>query len=640
MKDSPKVSRKAIALFGTGAAGLVVLLVALGAVNLIVANLRLRRDCTHDRLYTLSRGSRDVLAKLDRDVVLKFYFSRSLPVVPMEVKSYARQVEDLLKEYQLAGKGRVTIETYDPQPDSDTEEWAQRYGVEPQPTGMFSPPMYFGLVAVADKDQVLPALSPRTEAMLEYEITRLITRVVTSAKPVIGVLSSLPVLGGPDPSMMMMPPQRRPPQGWAAFNEIKKDYEVRSVATDVESIDADITALVVVHPKNLPDKALYAIDQFVMRGGRLIACVDPFSAADMEASGQNQMGMFGMGGMGGGQGPSTLGRLFDAWGIGFDTQKIVADRRAVTRLGGNGRVEESPVFLSLGRGNMNAEELLTAQIDQVMLPFAGELVNKTGDDISFKPLITSSDAACLVDAMGAQFGLQAIRSQLKEDKLRHVLAARLFGKFRSAFPEGKPGAADTNAPPADAAAHLASCAAPTTVVVFGDVDFLADRYTIRSVPMMFGLEAAEPINDNLALFGNLVELATGHQDLIAIRSRGRSSRPFEKVDELEYQASAAWQAREEDLNRALEDTRRQIAELQQQKKGSQKFILSKEQQEAVNRFREREISIKQELKTVRKSLRKDIENLGTWVKVINIGLVPLVVIAFGVGRAAARRRTG
>ncbi len=629
-------TRKTFAQFGTGVLGLVLLLVALGAVNLIVANLRLRRDFTQEKLYTLSKGSRTVLSKLDRDVVLKLYFSRSSAEVPMFIKTYARQVEDLLKEYERAGGGRVTVEVYDPKPDSDVEEWAQRYGIEAQPAGMFGPPLYFGLVAVGANEEVLPALSPRTEATLEYEVTRLVTRALSSAKPVIGVLSSLPVLGPAEPPMGM-PPQRRPAEGWAAFRELKRDYDLRQVPLETEAIPPEITTLVVVHPKNLNDKALYAIDQFVLRGGRLIALVDPFSRAEMMAQGDNQMAMFGMGG---GQGPSTLGRLFDAWGVGFDTQKLVADMQAVTRLGGGGRVEESPIVLTLSPKNMSPDALLTSQLEQVLLPYAGELVDKTGDDIDFQALISSSDAACAVDAMGAQFGLQAIRAQLKPDSLKHVLAARLSGKFRSAFPDGPPTGenADTNAVPPEAGGHLAQGTEPTTILVIADADFLADDVCLRSVNVGFGMQASEPINDNLALFANAIEQISGNQDLIAIRSRGRFSRPFGRVDALEYKAMAAWQSQEEQLNAALEETRRQIADLQQQKKGSQKFILSKEQEEAVTRFHAREIEIKKQLREVRKSLRKDIDTLGVWVKVANIALMPLVVVIFGVGHAVSRRR--
>ncbi|NLC82184.1 MAG: GldG family protein, partial [Lentisphaerae bacterium] len=423
--------------FGTGLAGLLVLLVIIGAANLIIANLRLRVDLTAERLYTLSTGSKQVLGKLENDVTLKFYFSASSAEMPMGLKTYANQVQDLLKEYELAGKGRVALEAYDPKPDSDSEEWAQRYGIEPQQTNPFGQPVYFGLVAVCgETEAVIPGFNPRTEATLEYDITRLITRVAWPEKPVIGVLSSLSVLGAPQNPMMMMRRQQQD-QGWTAFRELRKDYTVREIQADAEAIDADVKALIVVHPKNLEDKALFAIDQFVLRGGRLIVCVDPFNIADFEANQQQQNPMMMQ--MGGGQaGPSTLGKLFDAWGVTFDTAKIVADLSAATKLNsGNGRVEDNPAFLSLGTANMAKDDLLTAQLSQVMLPFAGALSANTPKEITFTPLITTSkDNACLVDQMNAQFGMSAMRAQLKPDGAPRILAARLQGTFNTAFPNG------------------------------------------------------------------------------------------------------------------------------------------------------------------------------------------------------------
>lgn len=625
---------KAFSRIGTGAAGLALLLVIIGAANLIVSNLRLRIDLTGERLYTLSNGSRQVLGKLENDVVLKFYFSASSPEMPMGLKTYANQVQDLLKEYELAGKGRVTLEAYDPKPDTDAEEWAQRYGIEPQQTNPFGQPVYFGLVAVCgESEQVLPGFNPRTEATLEYDVTRLITRVAWPEKPVIGVMSSLSVLGAPQNPMMMM--QRRQPrdEGWTAFRELRKDYTVREVKTDAEEIDADIKALIVIHPKDLSDKALFAIDQFVLRGGRLVACVDPFSIADFEANQQQNPMMMQMGG--GQAGPSTLGKLFDTWGVAFDTSKIVADLSAATKLNaGGGRVEDNPAFLSLGQANMAKGDLLTAQLSSVMMPFAGALSANTSKDLTFTPLITTStDNACLVDQMNAQFGMAAMRSQLKPEGAQRVLAARLQGTFKTAFPNGPEPAdgAETNAVPG----LLTSGA--STVMVFGDTDFLNDRFCVQVMNTLFGA-IAQPINDNLTLFGNTVEQLAGREELIGVRSRGQFNRPFAKVDALEAKAMKQWQAEEERLEAALQETQQRLSELQQKKTGNERLILSREQQAELEQFRKTQAETRKQLKDVRKSLNREIERLGLTLKVVNIALVPLFVIAFGIYRGTRRKK--
>ncbi|MCL1920695.1 MAG: Gldg family protein [Kiritimatiellaeota bacterium] len=621
---------KSFARFTTGALGLVCLLFIIGAVNMIAANLRIRADLTAERLYTLSKGSRAILGKLESDVTLKFYFSRSAAEMPMQLKTYADQIQDLLKEYEIAGKGRVALEAFDPKPDSDAEEWAQRYGVEPQQTSMFGPPVYFGLVAVSgDREQVIPGFSPRSEPTLEYDITRLVTRVAWPEKPVIGVMSSLSVLGAPMNPMMMMQRRQQPDQGWAVFQELRKDYTVREVAADADAIEPDIRALVVVHPKDLSDATLFALDQFVLRGGRLIVCVDPFSIADFQANQQQNPMMMQMGG--GQAGPSTLGKLFDAWGVTFDTSKIVADMSCATKLNaGNGRVEDNPAFLSLSAANLGKGDLLTAQLSQVMMPFAGAFTFAEGNGIAVTPLITSSkDDACLVDQMNAQFGMGAMRAQLKPDGVQRILAARLQGTFKTAFPNGVEGA--TNAPPEVLASGNG------TVVLFGDADFMQDQFCFQSVPSLFG-NMMQPISENMTLFGNTVEQLAGREELIGVRSRGQFNRPFTKVDKLEAEAMKKWRDREETLQQDLQETQQRINAMAQEKKGMERLILSKEQKAELESFRKKQMETRKELKNVRKNLNRDIERLGLTLKLVNIALVPVLVVAFGVWRGARRKK--
>jgi ABC-type uncharacterized transport system involved in gliding motility auxiliary subunit len=619
--------------FGTGALGLALLAAAIVAVILIGANLRLRADLTGQKLYSLSPGTRKLLGELNDAVVLKFYFNRSSPDASVDLKTYARQVEDLLQEYRLAGRGRVVLETYDPRPDSDEEEWAQSQGLEPFPTGPFSPPVYLGIVAKCGaEEQCLPTLSPREDSRLEYDITRLISRVAFPQKPVIGVLSALPVLGGMPPSPMMMMQQPRE-EGWLAFKALKQDYDVRTVPPEATEIDPEIRTLIVVHPKNLGDATLYAIDQFVLRGGRLLACVDPSSSVDARSAeaGNPMMRM-----MGAAQ-PSTLGRLFDAWGVGFDTARVVADLRAKTALlAGQGQVVESPTFLSVNPKGLNRDDVLLAQISQVMFPFAGALADKTaaGGKLSFTPLVSSSpDGSCLVDAMGANFAtVTSIRSQ-KPTGLPCVLAARLQGTFKTAFPNGPPAAEGaTNAAPAGLVSG------DSVAILFADTDFLADENCVRVDSSPFGFQSVRLLNDNLSLFAGAVEQLAGRDELVGVRARASFHRPFTVVDDIEYRAMLRWQSQEETLSRELEDTRKQLQELQKEKSGAQKQIVSAQQQAAIERFRKREIEVRAELRAVNKSMRRDIENLGNWVKVVNIAAVPVLVILFGVARSAVRRR--
>jgi len=595
----------------------------------ILANLPLRADMTAEKLYTLSKGSKAVLGQLTEDVTFKYYVSTSSAEMPMALKTYANQVGNLLKEYERAAGGRLVVEEYDPKPDSDAEEWAQRYGVEPQTGGNpFGAGVYFGIVAVCgDREETLGVLSPRTESTLEYDLTRLVTRVAWPERPVVGVMTSLPdVLGGKMNPMMMQMGQR-PPQGWAAFSELAKDYDVRTVEPDAEKIDDDVKTLVVLHAKNLSDKTLYAIDQFVLRGGKLVACVDPFSVKDMQSSRQSQNPM--MGGMGG-DGPSTLGKLFETWGVKFEQGKIACDLEAATKLSnGAGGAESNPAFLSLGKANMAKGDLLVADLTNVMFPFAGALsFEKKEMDLAFEPVVTTSrDNSCTTDKMSLQYG--GVKDMVPDGKER-VLAARLSGTFKTAYPKGPDGTNDVS---------KALSEGKGNVIVFADSDFLADDFCVRMIRTPFG-SIPQLINENLTLFSNVIEQFAGREELIGVRSRGASDRPFTVVNELEAEATKKWQAREAEFQQELQETQQRLAALQKEKKGNERFILSKEQQDEIVKLRKAQADTRKQLKNVRKELTADIDSLGLRLKVVNIALVPALVVLFGLLRGYLRRKRG
>ena len=610
-----------------GAVALALVAAIAASAVVILANLPLRADLTAERLYTLSKGSKAVLGQLTEDVTFKYYVSSSSAEMPMALKTYASQVGNLLKEYERAGGGRLVVEEYDPKPDSDAEEWAQRYGVEPQTGGNpFGAGIYFGIVAVCgDREETLGVLSPRTESTLEYDLTRLVTRVAWPERPVVGVMTSLPDVVGGKANPMMMQMGQRPPQGWAAFSELAKDYEVREVAPDAESIDDDVKTLVVVHPKSLSDKTLYAIDQFVLRGGKLVACVDPFSIKDMQSSRQSQNPM--MGGMGG-DGPSTLGKLFEAWGVKFEEGRIACDLEAATKLSnGQGGAESNPAFLSLGKANMAKGDLLVAELTNVMFPFAGALsFEKKEMDLAFEPVITTSkENSCTTDKMSMQYGGM---KDMVPDGSERVLAARLSGTFKTAYPKGPDGTNDVS---------KALSEGKGNVIVFADSDFLADDFCVRMMRTPFG-SIPQLINENLTLFSNVIEQFAGREELIGVRSRGASDRPFTVVNELEAEATKKWQAREAAFQEELQKTQQRLSALQKEKKGGERFILSKEQQDEIVKLRKAQADTRKQLKNVRKELTSDIDSLGLRLKVVNIALVPALVVLFGLLRGYFRRK--
>lgn len=619
---------------GTGLLGLLAVFGILIAFNAIVSNTRLRADLTEEKLYTLSQGTRNILRSLEQDVVLKFYFNRSDGNVPILLKQYAKQIEDLLAEYELASRGRVSVQTYDPRPDSDAEEWAHRYGIAGQSVDIFGPRIYLGLVAVSgDTEAVIPGFDPRREDSLEYDLTRLIYRVTHPDRPRIGVMSSLPVLGDA-PSMPFPGQQNQSRPAWIAFSELGKDYDVEPVDPEAHTIPTHLDALILIHPQNLPELTLFAVDQYLLGGGRLLVMVDPLSLADMELNpSQHPYGM-NM------PRPSDLDRLFTSWGVEYDPGQVVMDARALTRFRAeNGSLQESPVILSLTANAMNPDDLLTGRLDAMLLPFAGSFRDQTGENITATPLINTSESSHLVDAMTAQYGAQALRNAAHGAGMPRHPAMRLTGTFQTAFPQGRPPVEDQDEESQQVFQQQNEPLTEGTsaVILIADVDFLMDHLCVEELNF-FGAKAYRPLNNNLDFFANAVEQIAGSPDLIGIRTRGRFNRPFDKVIALEQRAREDWQAREEDLTRKLQATERQLHELQEAKESNQQFILSPEQELAIEQYREEELRIRRELKDVRKNLRREIEQLGFKVKALNIALMPVLVGFAGISYGLYRRK--
>ncbi|HBA85589.1 MAG TPA: hypothetical protein DCZ95_16015 [Verrucomicrobia bacterium] len=615
---------------GSGVAGFLVVLGIVVAANVILSNITVRQDLTEEKLYTLSAGTRTMLAALEQPVVLKLFFNESDPQVPVMLKQYAQRVKDLLREYERAGHGNVVVEYFDPQPDSDAEDWAQRYGLAGQSLGFMGPNIYIGLVAsMGENEAVLPVLDPQAENLMEYNISRLIARVENPKKPVVGVMSSLPVLG--EPVMGFAGASRSPAQPWVSFKELKQDYDLRPVETTVETIDAFMDTLILVHPKNLSDRTLYALDQFVLRGGRLIAFLDPFCVAELETQASPQMQREGPG--------SNLDKLLKAWHVSFTANKAVVDLNAATMLRGAGnQVEENPAWLSLRKANLNERDVLTANLEAILMPCAGAFEVLSTNGLEITVLIHASSASGLIDSFMIRGGADALRKQFVSDGEQQALAVRLYGKFKTAFPDGEPGLPGTTNEVGEArTAGLSESVGMGTVVLVGDADLLYDSFAVKSINFL-GYAGYQPLNDNLPFFGNSLEQMSGGAALSAIRTRGKTDRPFGVVLDLQRQAQERYMAEETTLQNKLMQAQQRLNELQAQKDQNQKLVLSPEQKKEIERFREEQYQTRQELKKVRRELRRDIEQLGVRVKASNILLMPGLVVLAGIGFENFRRR--
>ncbi|MCA6059375.1 GldG family protein [Thalassolituus sp. ST750PaO-4] len=597
-----------------------------------------RLDLTEQKLYTLSEGTRNILAQLNQPVELELYFSQKASADLVKVRAYQQRVRELLDEYVMLAGGKLSLKIIDPAPFSEEEDQATAYGLQAVPVSVSGDNLYFGLVAKAQlpqaaenqgsdekaedagKEQVaqLPFLQPDREAFLEYEITQLIYQVQQSKPVVIGLLSGLDVRGGFNPQT------GRPAPAWMAIDQLDGPYELRSLTAGLDHIDDDIDLLLLVQPPELTDSALYAIDQFALKGGRVLAFLDP--VAETAPNG----GLMGMGDSGS---ASSLNKLLQNWGVGWNPDQVVLD--AANALVVNQGPGRPPLrhfgLLALHPESLNADDVVTAQLEAINLSSVGHFTALENALSSIEPWLYSSTEAMLTDANRLRMGgdLMALQRDFVPANEEFNLAVRVQGKADSAFPDGVDGVkADT---------HLASTER-LAVTLVADTDVLSDRLWVQ-VQNFFGQRIASPWADNGALLVNLADHLGGSADLISLRARGQYNRPFERVNTLRRDAEQQFLASEQRLQQELEETEQQLSALQDQRDGDNGVLtLSAEQQAALEQFQQKKIEIRKELRNVQHELDKDIEALGMRLKVLNIFVLPLLFTLLLWGLVAWQRR--
>ena len=623
-------------------ASVIAVLVILIVVNVLGNFVKFRVDFTENKLYSLSAGTRKILDKLDTPVEIRFYYSKDNSSMPVPLRTYAQEVEDLLAEYQQAGHGKIQIVKLDPKPDSDAEDSARLDGVEGQATSLTGDRIYLGLaVSCLDAKTAIPFLSPDRETLLEYDISRAISSVVNPKKAVIGVMSALPVLGRSSPMMMMQRQPGNPP--WIFIQELKENYTVREVPLNTEKIDNDISVLLLAYPKGITDAAQFAIDQFILRGGKVVALLDPFSFVDSQLSGQEGMMM-------GGVYSASLDKLLKAWGLEFTETKVVADPNLATRIQRqNSSVDSDMTVLSVPGDTINKSDPLGASTSDLLLPFAGAFLGTPVTGLKEEVLVSSTKQAGLVDANSIVMGADAVRKLYKPGDTPLALAVRLTGKFKTAFPQGKPAEPPTPTPsPSPAASPSVSPTPPPVylkegtnegvVLLVGDSDFAYDQIAGREQQVL-NQTVFTPANGNLNLIESSVELLAGDSNLISIRSRASANRPFVVVNKMEATAEEKYQNKIDELESSLTQARQKLSELQSGKQADQKSVLSPEQQAEIKKFQENETTIDRQLKQVRKELRQEIDSLQNWLKWLNIALMPALVTGVGLGLAFFKKRS-
>jgi ABC-type uncharacterized transport system involved in gliding motility auxiliary subunit len=607
------------------AIGLVALFFVLVAANFLVSRSGIPPvDLTEGKLYTLSPGTKKILQNLPGPVRLKLYASRG-ESVPVPLRSFTQRVADLVSEMRKEARGKLEVENLDPKPDSEIEDAAQLDGMEPQQltTGES---FYLGVaVSQLDRKQTIPAISPQRERLLEYDLVRAVARVANPVRTKVGLMAGLPVLGE-----KFNPYTRQSSEPWVLANELKREFDIKEVSLTAKEIDKDVGVLLVIHPRDIPPQTEYALDQFVLRGGKLIAFVDPFAYFDQAPT------MPGIPPM---PSSSTLPTLFKAWGIDMNPGKVISD----VVFGSGGAQRYTPTVLSLNRTAFSRDDVVTASIETLLYAFGGAFSfaanDKPADGLKTTTLIRSSPNSMLVDnADATKSGDEATRRFQPSGKSM-PLALRLTGSFKTAFPDGMPADPSSKEKP-NAQGGLKEATKENSVILVADVDMLADGAAV-DVQEVFGRKIVVPSNGNLALALGMVEQFTAGDELISLRSRTASFRPLTVVRELEAEAQKQYFGKIQSLEDELQKTTAKLQALQKAQggpAGKAGQIMTPEQQAELERFRKTVAETRLALKEVRKNLRQDAEGLVFWTKVANIALMPLLVALAGLIVFLVRRR--
>jgi len=643
---------------GVAVAVLVLIVLTVACANIVAARfLTSRLDLTAEHLYTLSQGTRNTLAKIDEPITLRFYYSTRLGDEVPSYGVYAQRVRELLDQYVAAAHGKIRLEVYNPQAFSDVEDRAVAFGLKGVPLDAQGEQVYFGLAATnsTDDQQVIAFFAPERERFLEYDLTKLVHSLAFPKKTVVGLMTTLPLEGD-----MMAVMRGRPSEPMAVIEQLQQLDRVKPLASDIDAIPADIDVLMLVHPQNLPEKTLFAIDQFVLKGGKALVFVDPLS--ELQASHPSQLNPPGS------PTSSNLERLFKSWGFEVPAKTVAGDRRNAQRVGvpvpGRGtRPLDYIAWLNLQPASLNRDDMITADLSHIVMASAGIIEPLEGAKTRIEPLITTSPDSTKIPAEKL-IGLPDVAGllgQFKSDNKRYILAAHVTGMADTAFPDGppkppepakpeaaeKPEASDppageagekkagettpAAAKPAEAPAAdwVKTSAQPINIVVVADTDMLDDRFWMQTQDF-FGQRVAVPTANNADFVANAVEVLAGGNDLVGLRSRGTSARPFEVVDRIERDAQERYSAEERALQQKLKDTQAKLADITGKDQANAPTTLSPEQTKTIEEFRADMLQTRRQLRSVQGSLRGDIGRLKAGLEFLNIALIPILVASIAV----------
>ena len=607
-------------------------------------------DLTKGSLYTLSDGTREVLGSIKEPITLRLFLSRQLVEQAPVFGTYSTRVRELLERYVGLSNGKIKLELIQPEPFSREEDRAVGFDLQGVPLNQADEKVFFGLAGTntTDDTDVIAFFNPQRERFLEYDLTRLIYNLSNPKKKVIGLVSSLPIES--DPTLRYKP--------WRVVEIMKQFFEVRSLGLDPTEIKDDVDVLMIVHPIGLSDKTLFAIDQFILKGGKAMVFVDPYA----EEGGRSNQAMRLPPDRG-----SDFAKLFKAWGIDYDRNKVLGDATGAQRVSIQDEQTGRPVisdylpWITIPAAQLKRDDPVTGELQVMNAATAGVLRKAEGADITLDPLITSSSRAAALDANKARMrpDPRGLQQEFKSEDKPLIIAARVHGKLKTAFPDGPPTdkkdeakkdepkegeakpdeAKPADAKPAEAPAPtwVKEAAGPVNLIVVSDTDILADSFWLQTQDF-FGQRVSVPTANNGDFVVNALDNLAGGASLLKLRGRGVSDKPFFVVQQLQKDAELQYRSKEQALNEKLKEVETKLKDLQtKDTAGGKTGILAPEQREEIEKSRVEMVSLRTELRDVQRALRQNIDKLDSWIKVVNIGAMPVLVLIFAIGLAIVRQ---
>lgn len=559
-----------------------------------------RLDLTEGQLYTLSEGSLSLVQGIEEPVQLYFFFSEAASRDLTPIRTYADRVESMLEEFALASNGMLFVERIDPAPFSEAEDEAAAFGLQAVPVSATGDALYFGLAGsdALDNVETIPFFQPDREMFLEYEISQLIDRLARPKREVVGLISTLPVTNQVNPQTF------QPEPGWQSILSLEDTVTLESIDVSAEEIPESLAALVLIHPKSLSDQMKTALVRYLVSGGKVIAFLDPL--AEMDRAAASPM----MPSLPSGQ-ASSLNWLTRALGVQMREAEVLGDPQlALSVSTPSGAPTRHLAILGLGNAQLNSESIVTAQLDSLNFASAG-FFDIDSPTVAVETLIESSEFANGIAASQLQFlqNPEDLMQSFSQGSEARPIAVRLSGP--TTLETGLEGDAPVEVSNLD-------------LILVSDTDVLSDRLWVQ-VQNFFGQQVATAFADNGSLLTNLVDYFTGSQDLISVRSRGRFTRPFEVVQSLRREAETQYLASAEQLQLELNETERQLADLESQQESDGVLRLSDEQEAALVRFQDEKLRIRKALRDVRHRLDQDIDQLGGQLKLLNIIVLPILL---------------